>query len=145
MAAPIAAGTVVFTKASYGSIEAEGPRPLLGICESATAPVNPGDPPTNVVVAWEDGTRTTYVAAIGLLQLQAMAGPSVLGTVMHYNNPAVPLLNPGARLSGPVVLQGQVFEANGAVFGVAGDSVVLETPLGAFTFSILALAAAPSA
>jgi hypothetical protein len=145
MATPIAAGTVVFTKASFGSIEPEASRPLLGICESAEAPVDPGDPPTNVVVAWEDGTRTEYVASIGLFQLQPASGPSLLGTVMQYDNPQTPLPNPGARLTGPVVMHGQIFDEAGDAINPPGDSVVLKTPLGYLALPTQFFAALPSA
>jgi hypothetical protein len=120
---------VVFATAAFGSVTPETDRPLLGICESATAPVGPGDPPTNVVVDWENGTRTTHVSGIGLVQLGAATQASLLGTVMQY---VAGLPNPGSRLRGPCVLQGDVLSASGAA--LAGELVVLKTPLGYLGF-----------
>jgi phage baseplate assembly protein gpV len=135
MASPIAAGSVVVPLAAIqASVEAHAVL-KFGICESAVAPVNPGDPPTNVVVDWSDGTSVTYPVALGLLQVQGPTGDSILGSVVAYNQAVVMggLPNPGSRVRGPVVFDGNVFQANGdpfLAFGPSNEWVVFLTKIG---------------
>jgi hypothetical protein len=100
---PIAAGSVVVAAASLIFVEFEAARLKLGVCESAVAPVGPGNSPTNVVIAWEDGTRTTYAAsADALLQVAPPATPSLLSSYAALN-PAALSVNQAGRYGGIVV------------------------------------------
>lgn len=145
MADPIAAGTVVIATASLSGFELINRRPLLGVCESATPPGGPGDPPTDVVVAWEDGTRETYAIARGLLSIAAPSAASLLGTVMQFALTTPPFLEAGTRLRGPVVLHANAFEANGDPLSGGGEVVTIQTRFGYAGFPASGLVAVPGA
>jgi len=145
MADPIEAGSVVIAKASLSGFELIGRRPLLGVCEDATPPGSPGDPPTNVVVAWEDGSRETYGAAGGLLSLGPPSSASLLGTVMQFIATTPPILEAGTRLRGPVVLHAEAFQANGDPLSGGNEVATLRTRFGYTSFAVTGLVAVPSA
>lgn len=146
MADPIAAGSVVVAAATLIGFELVTSRPLLGVCESATPPGAPGDPPTTVVVAWEDGTRVTYPIAAGLLSLGAPTSASLLGTVMQFALTNPPFLQAGTRLRGPVVLHANYFEPNGdPISGGENEVATVKTKFGYFGFPVTGLVAVPGA
>lgn len=149
MGSPIAAGSVVVTKGSLTVFELVARRPLLGVCESAT-PGAPGDPPTNVIVAWEDGTRVTYPVAEALASMVAPSVASLLGTVMQFGGPAVPLpvFGAGGRIRGPVVMHAEYFAADGdPLIGPGEENQVLtvKTELGYASYPRVGFVAVPNA
>lgn len=100
----LAAGSFVVPAADIAAAIIQTSLPLFGIVESTAG----GSPPTDVVVAWENGTRVSYaVSQTGggtpLLAVVAASGvsPSLLGRVVDPT--ALP--NPGLRLRGLVVAQ----------------------------------------
>lgn len=138
MGSPIAAGSVVAVKSNLSGFELSARRPLLGICESAVAGVPPA-PPTNVVIAWEDGTRVTYPDAKGLISAAAPTDPSLLGTVVQFGGTLVPfpILGAGNRIRGPVVMHSEYFDANGDPFVGPGEQnqvLTVKTELGYVSF-----------
>lgn len=148
MATPIAAGSVVTPRASLTAFELAYRRPLLGVCAHATAPGAPGDPPTNVVVAWEDGTFATYNDASGLIQQTAPSAPSLLGTVMQAASGLGVFINSGTRTRGPVVAHAAYFEPNGDPLGgdpSQNEVATVKTPLGYMSFPVGALVSPPGA
>lgn len=148
MGSPIAAGSVVMARSSFSSFELVARRPLLGRCESATPPVGPGDPPTDVVVAWEDGTRVEYPSAQGLVSSTPPTTPSLLGTVVQFGGTLlpIPILEAGTRLRGPVVMQSQLFEANGdPLTGPDSEVVTMKTRFGYSSFLAAGFTAVPNA
>jgi hypothetical protein len=135
-------------KASLGGFELEARRPLLGVCESAVAGIAPA-PPTNVVVAWEDGTRVTYPVATGLASAVAPSSPSLLGAVVQFGLGVipVPLFGAGNRVRGPVVMHAEFFEANGDPLGspTQNELVTFKTQLGYAGFIRAGLDVVPNA
>lgn len=137
----IAAGSVVSTAVLLLEGETLRPEILLGACESATGPVNPGDPPTNVVVAWQDGTRQTYAVAEGILvQLVPPSAPSLLGSIMSIAAGVIP--NAGGRSVGPVILHVSVGDASGGSFA---ELLVARTKLGILILPPAAVQILPNA
>lgn len=140
MGSPIAAGSVIVVQATLSGFELAQRRPLLGICESAVAGVPPA-PPTNVVVAWEDGTRVTYPDAKALASVVNPGVASLLGSVVQLGGEGTlvpfPILGAGNRVRGPVVMHAEYFQANGdPVVGPGEQNQVLtvKTPLGFVSF-----------
>lgn len=144
MAAPIAAGTIVTTKSALSGFELENRRPIIGRCESAIAGA-PGSPPTDVVVAWEDGTRETYAVAIGLASVGLPSSASLLGTVMQFLPTTPPLFEAGTRLRGPVVMHAEYFEANGDPLVGSNEVATLKTRFGYASVPVVGLVPVPGA
>ena len=139
---PIAAGSVVVAGSSFAPIEFEADRLKLGVCESAVSPVGPTDPPTDVVIAWEDGTRTVYATTYGnvLLQVAPPATPSLLSSYVAVN-PALAPLNVAGRYGGIVIGHFLVADQSGTN---NGEFVMVRTPVGVTVLPALAVIRDPN-
>lgn len=125
--AKIAAGSNVMVVASIiPSLFRDAP-PVWGVCESATDPGGV-DPPTSVVVDFEDGTRVTYASSDGLSQALGPSEPSAVGKTASF---IAPFPNPGSRTQGPVVAHFGFANAQGT--SSAADWLVVRTPIGYLT------------
>jgi hypothetical protein len=140
--AALAAGDLVVTLASLvGRFTLQKDRPLFGTVESLTA----GAPPTNVVVDWSDGTRTTYAAVNSGAQSvigHVTDGGSLLVGFVVQPTAASGVPNPGGRVQGPVVDQFSVDDPNGSTLG---EFVVIETPVGFLVLAASGVQIVPSA
>ena len=96
MASPIVAGSAVFPVASISAGFWQTGKPTFGVCETVVAPEGP------VTVAWEDGSRETYVSSVGLLQALTPVTASLVGYFGGFSA-AAPLPNPGQRSDGYVI------------------------------------------
>ena len=139
---PIAAGSVVVAQSSFAPIEFEADRLKLGVCESAVPPVAPTDFPTNVVIAWEDGTRTVYATTDGrvLLQVAPPATSSLLSSYVAINSGLAPL-NVAGRYGGIVIGHFSVADERGAG---NGEVVMVRTPVGVTVLPALAVIRDPN-
>lgn len=128
--AAIAAGSIVIPSGALGVFETAPRPPMCGVCASAVPPAGPGLAPTNVVVAWEDGTTVSYAeSANALTQLLPPTTPSLLGSRATYNAAAMTAIPaPGSRAVGPVILHGGVTDAAGN--SPVTEFVTVRTPLG---------------
>jgi hypothetical protein len=131
MASAIAAGSLVAPIITLATGFVQTPFYKVGVCESAVA----GPPPTNVVVAWEDGTRETFASAVGLIQLLPPVTPSLLGAYGTYADGTLP--HPGGRLAGPVVAHVLAADASGVeqseIVVIPSPQGFLAIPVSAFT------------
>lgn len=135
MGTPISAGDTVCAAASVqflaGGVVLHATAVQFGRIESAVDAVDPTDPPTAVVVAWANGSRTTY-AVVGEGATSVLYG--FLGTVPqsrigNFVQPtaASGIPNPGGRVQGPVVQQFGLQDPAGTDVGSVS---VVKTPLG---------------
>lgn len=119
---------IVLTAASVlgptGEFVVHETRPKLGTVESLTS----GTPPTDVIVVYEDGSRTEYPAvndgaASVLYVVAGLSNPPIVGAVVQSKTGP----NPGGLLQGPVVQQVGLEDPSG---NAVGEVVVVQTPTG---------------